>query len=125
MILALAPPASSDIGACRYYKKPVRSDAEALSGFAGFAFDGIAVGGRTVLDARTGREVLVSPLTFRVIRIIKGRVIDYKGRSTIDYARLTPSGEILITVWDATYAFFNNVKRRLKWKVLHDQGVQT
>ncbi len=69
----------------------------------------------------------MSPLTFRVIRNIYDPLyaVGLGAANVADYARLTPSGEILITVWDATYAFFNNVKRRLKWKVLHDQGVQT
>ncbi len=109
---AVAPSATADIGVCPEVKPP-RTEAQALG--RGFAFDGVVVGGRTVRDPSTGREVLVSPLTFRVIRNIFNPVLSV---NVADYGRLTPSGEILITAWDATYAVPNNVKRRLKWKVL-------
>jgi len=106
-VSALAPPALSDMGACRDVESP-RSEAEALDR-AGFAFDGVVVDGRTVLDPTTGEEVLVSPLTFRVTRAVKGD-LGY-------YGELGSSGGLLVTVWDATYA-----SRNLQQKVLHGRG---
>lgn len=107
MILLTATPASADIRACREMNPP-QTEAEALSR-SGFAFDGVVAGGRTVRDPTTGRELLVSPLTFRVIRSIKGRVFDYGQR--------TSSGAILIEVWDAEYSL-----RSLKSKVVRHRG---
>jgi hypothetical protein len=107
MISLIASPASADIRACREMKPP-QTEAEA-HGRAGFAFDGVVVEGRTVQDQTGGRNVLVSPLTFRVIRSLKGRVLDYGER--------TSSGAILIEVWDAEYSL-----RNLKEKVVRQRG---
>jgi hypothetical protein len=107
-VVSLVPsPASADIRACREMKPP-QTEAEAVSR-SGFAFDGVVAGGRAVRDPTTGRELLVSPLTFRVIRSIKGRVLDYGQR--------TSSGAILIEVWDAEYSL-----RSLKSKVERHRG---
>jgi hypothetical protein len=107
MVSLVASPAGADIRACRE-QKPPRNESEALSR-AGFAFDGIVVAGRTVRDPKTGMEVVVSPLTFRVINSLKGRVFDYSER--------TASGEILIDIWDAEYAFGG-----LRRKVMDQRG---
>jgi hypothetical protein len=117
-VSVLAPAASSDIGACADVEPP-RTDAHALSR-AFYAFDGVVVGGRTVRDPATGREVLVSPLKFRVIRNLKLDV------DVADYGRLTPSGELVITMWDAKYAHtaneFEQGTPSLKQRVLDHQG---
>lgn len=104
-IVGLASTSLADVGACRDTAPP-RSESEALDR-AGFAFDGVVVGGRPLVDA-TGGKVLVSPLRFRVIRPIKGNLADYESGS---------SGSLIITVWDAAYA-----SRNLKQRVLHDRG---
>jgi hypothetical protein len=102
-----ALPASADIGACAEVKPP-RNDAQALSR-AGFAFDGIVIGGRTVLDPSMGEEVLVSPLRFELVRNVKG--------DASAYGRSLPSGKVVVTVWDAQYA-----NHRLRSRVRHDEG---
>jgi hypothetical protein len=118
IMFVLAPPASSDIGACADVEPP-RTEAQALSR-AFYAFDGVVVGGRTVRDPATGRNVLVSPLTFRVIRNLKLDV------DVADYGRRRPSGELVITMWDAKYAHtareFERGTPSLKRRVLHHQG---
>ena len=96
LIVAIAPAASSDIVTCPEVKPP-RNDAAALRR-AGFAFDGVVVGGRHVRDPRTGAEILVSPLTFRVTRTLLGNPTVFSDDDT------AASGGYVVTVWDALYA---------------------
>jgi hypothetical protein len=70
LIVAIPPWASSDIITCPEVKPP-RNDAAALRR-AGFAFDGVVIGGREVHDPNTGAEILVSPLRLRVTRTFLG-----------------------------------------------------
>jgi hypothetical protein len=107
VLVQLASPASADIGACAEVKPP-RNDVQALSR-AGFAFDGVVIGGRTVLNSRTGEEVLVSPLRFRLVRNVKG--------DPSAYGHTAPSGRVVITLWDAQYA-----NHGLRSRVRHDEG---
>ncbi len=99
---AFSSMARSDIGACSGVAPP-RNHALALRR-AGFAFDGIVVSGRGVTDPRTGADVLASPLVFRVVRDLKGRMADY--------GRVTTSGQVLIRVWDAKY-FSTALRQRI------------
>jgi hypothetical protein len=96
LIVAIAPAASSDIVTCPEVKPP-RNDAAALRR-AGFAFDGVVVGGRQVRDPRTGAEILVSPLTFRVTRTLLGNPTVFSDDDT------AASGGYVVTAWDALYA---------------------
>jgi hypothetical protein len=96
LIVAIAPVASSDILTCREVKPP-RNDAAALRQ-AGFAFDGVVVGGRKVQDPKTGAEILVSPLRFRVTRTLLGNPTVFSDDETV------ASGGYVVTVWDALYA---------------------
>lgn len=96
LIVAIAPVASSDILTCPEVKPP-RNDAAALRR-AGFAFDGVVVGGRKVQDPKTGAEILVSPLRFRVTRTLLGNPTVFSDDETV------ASGGYVVTVWDALYA---------------------
>jgi hypothetical protein len=100
-------PAFADIGACAEVQPP-QNEARALER-AGFAFDGVVIGGREVQDPTTGQQVLVSPLRFRVIRSVKGNVADY--------AKTLPSGSVIVTLWDAQYA-----NQGLRRQVRHQEG---
>lgn len=95
-IVAIASSASSDIVTCPEVKPP-RNDAAALKR-AGFAFDGVVVGGRQVRDPDTGAEILVSPLRFRIIHTLLGNPTVFSDDETVD------SGDYEVTVWDALYA---------------------
>jgi hypothetical protein len=94
LIMAAVSPASADIAACSDVKPP-RNDTAALQR-AGFAFDGVLLGGREASGAGTSAGTLISPLRFRVIRTLKG--------DPRYFAEADPSGEFVATVWDALYA---------------------
>lgn len=94
LMVATISPASADILACSDVKPP-RNDAAALQR-AGFAFDGVLLGGREVSRGDSGTGILVSPLRFRVTRILKG--------DPRYFAETNASGELVVTVWDALYA---------------------
>jgi hypothetical protein len=91
LTIFLAAPARADVALCASFPTP--SDAEALRR-APFAFDGVAIGGREVNDP-DGGTVLVSPLTFRVSRWIKGDA---------SYGVPLPSGAEDVSIWDGRYA---------------------
>jgi hypothetical protein len=99
--------ARADVALCGSFPTP-RSDARALER-APFAFDGVAVAGRAAESNR--RAGLVSPLTFRVTRWIKG------DRS---HEVALPSGDEGVRIWDGRYA-------RLSDRILesYDQSVTT
>jgi hypothetical protein len=80
-------PAQADIALCPTYPKPP-SDRVALSRSAS-AFEGVVIAGRR---AGAGSSALISPLTFRVSRWLKGR------GNTSDASRFQ--------VWDGRYARF-------------------
>jgi hypothetical protein len=92
LVATTGPSAGADIALCPSFPTP-SSDVQALRR-APFAFDGVAVDGREINDPVRGVE-LVSPLTFRVTRWIKG------GSS---YGTLLASGVEGVRIWDGRYA---------------------
>ncbi|MDP9343469.1 MAG: hypothetical protein M3Q23_15535 [Actinomycetota bacterium] len=86
------PPTMADIGACPSVPPP-RNERAAIARSA-LAFDGVVVRGRALPGSTPG--TLVSPLVFRVLRVVKGSLGDYG-------ARLSSPGVWLVTVWDAAY----------------------
>jgi hypothetical protein len=85
-------PSRADVALCGSFPVP-HSDAQALRQ-APFAFDGVAIKGRVEVDP-TGGTALVSPLTFRVTRWIKGES---------SHAITLPTGAEGILIWDGRYA---------------------
>jgi hypothetical protein len=98
-ILLQSEDARADVALCASFPTPA-SDAQALRR-APFAFDGVVIGGRETSPSAAGEE-LVSPLTLRVVRWIKG------GPSSASL----PAGARRIHLWDGRYA-------RLPDEVLH------
>jgi hypothetical protein len=92
LLVMIGTPARADIALCPSFGTP-SSDVQALRRTP-FAFDGLAVDGRVIDDPERGVE-LVSPLTFRVTRWIKG------GSS---YGTPLPSGAEAVRIWDGRYA---------------------
>jgi hypothetical protein len=90
LLVVSDPTARADVALCRSFPTP-SSEAEALRR-APFAFDGVAVGGRRIVGSG---GALISPLTFRVIRWIKG------DRS---HGVVLSSGVERIQLWDGRYA---------------------
>jgi hypothetical protein len=83
--------ARADIALCAAFPTP-STEAQALRR-APFAFDGVVVGGRQANEPTRGPE-LVSPLTFRVTRWIKGEPSGIA----------LPSGAEEVHIWDGRYA---------------------
>lgn len=92
LLMMTGPPARADIALCPSFPIP-SSDVQALRR-APFAFDGVAVDGREINDPERGVE-LVSPLTFRLTRWIKG------GSS---HGTPLASGAEGVRIWDGRYA---------------------
>jgi hypothetical protein len=92
-LVILLPPkdARADVAVCASFPPPA-SDGQALRR-APFAFDGVVVAGRQASASAAGGE-LVSPLTFRVVRWVKG------GPSSASL----PFGTRRIHLWDGRYA---------------------
>lgn len=85
-------PAQADIVLCPKLPSPATMT-QALDRSA-FAFDGVAVGGREI-PSPNRLESLVSPLTFRVVRWVKG--------SFSLWGDVLPSGAVVVRIWDARY----------------------